>query len=436
MEHVINDHIRSHLERQNILNPAQHGFLKRHSCESQLFLTTEDILRRLDKKDHVHMAVLDFSKAFDVVPHKRLLKKMRHYGVAGKTLAWVQEFLSGRTQSVVVDGVRSHGRADDKDTATDGDHVKSGVPQGTVLGPLCFLMFINDLPEVTSPGTAVRLFADDCLLYRSVKDQDDAAILQKDLDAVYDWGIKWGMRFNVSKCNMLMVARARTPGVSHVRFYSMNGEPIRPVQEAKYLGVTLAHDLRWDSHIRGVEAKAARTLGFLKRNLKGAPFHLRALAYTSMVQSTMDYAAAIWDPHEKTKSSLLERVHNRAARWACRERGREAATIRTLQERLGWTTLEERRRRQRLTLVWRVLKGELAVEPADVGLLPAARPNRGPDPNPWKLERQRGADKCSPLWRSTSMRTVEDFNKLPGKLVTGAEDAGTFSKRLATETCP
>ena len=89
-----------------------------------------------------------------------------------------------------------------------------------------------------------------------------------------------------------------------------------------------------------------------------------------------------------------------------------------------------------MTLVWRVLKGELAVEPADVGLLPAARPNRGPDPNPWKLERQRGADKCSPLWRSTSMRKVEDFNKLPGKLVTGAVDAGTFSKRLATETCP
>ena len=433
MEHIVNDHIRKHLDQHKLITPAQHGFLKRHSCESQLFVTTEDLLRRLDKKHKIHMAVLDFSKAFDVVPHKRLLRKMRHYGIAGQTLAWLKEFLTGRTQSVLVDGVRSHGRPGDKATSTDGDPVKSGVPQGTVLGPLCFLVFINDLPEVVSPGTAVRLFADDCLLYRSATTQDDINQLQSDLTAVYDWGIKWGMRFNVTKCNMLIMARERAAGEDHVRFYSMNGEPIRPVEEAKYLGVTLSHDMRWDSHIRNVEATASRTLGFLKRNLKGAPFHLRALAYTSMVQSTMDYAASIWDPHEKTKASRLERVHNRAARWACRERNRGAATVDTMLAKLGWTTMEERRRRQRLTLVWKVLKGEVDVAPADVGLHLAARPDRAADPNPLKLARQRASDRCSPLWRATSMRTAEDFNRLTGTIVK-ADNAGTFSRSLAAAT--
>ena len=274
-EHVINDHIRAHLEQHQVLHPAQHGFLKRHSCESQLFVTSEDILRRLDKKDKIHMAVLDFSKAFDVVPHQRLLKKMAHYGITGKTHTWVENFLTGRTQSVVVDGVRSHGKSGVRTTNTEGDEVKSGVPQGTVLGPLCFLLFINDLPNAVSSDTAVRLFADDCLLYRSVNDQADVDQLQQDLNAVFDWGLKWGMRFNVKKCHMLIVARERTLSTTHARFYTMNGDVVRPVEEATYLGVTLTHNMSWDSHIRSVEAKASRTLGFLKRNLKGAPYYLR-----------------------------------------------------------------------------------------------------------------------------------------------------------------
>ena len=378
------------------------------------------------------MAVLDFSKAFDVVPHQRLLNKMRHYGITGKTHAWVAEFLTGRTQSVLVDGVRSHGRADDKTSRCDGDQVRSGVPQGTVLGPLCFLIFINDLPEVVSPGTMVRLFADDCLLYRSipaVDAQNDIDLLQRDLNAVHEWGVRWGMKFNVAKCNMLIVARARAPPETHTRFYTMNGDIIRPVLEAKYLGVTLSHDMQWSCHVREVQSKASRTLGFLKRNLKGAPYHLRALAYQSMVQSTMDYAGAIWDPHQKTLADKLECVHNRAARWALRERTRTAATVHTMQKELGWSTLAERRRRQRLVLVWKVLKGELDIPPSEVGLFPATRPGRGPNANPLKLTLTRGKDTSSPLWRATSVRTIKDFNALSKEQVE-ADSAGTFSKSL------
>ena len=253
---------------------------------------------------------------------------------------------------------------------------RKGVPQGTVLGPLCFLVFINDLPEVVNTDTCVRLFADDCLLYRSIKGQDDINQLQQDLDAVYQWGIKWGMRFNVKKCNMLIVARERAPSNTHTRFYTMNGQIVRPVLEAVYLGVSFTHNFSWDSHIRSVESKASRTLGFLKRNLKGAPYHLRALAYTSMVQSTMDYAGAIWDPHQKTKADKLERVHNRAARWALRQRHTGAASVGTMLSELGWSTMSERRRRQRLLLVWKVMTGAVDIKPEEVGLHRAARRTR------------------------------------------------------------
>ena len=132
--------------------------------------------------------MLDFSKAFDTVPHERLLQKLELYGIHGGLHAWIRSFLSSRSQSVVIEGCHSR---DDK--------VLSGVPQGTVLGPLLFSCHINDLPSVVDPNTAVRLFADDCLMYRSITSPSDQFQLQRDLDALAHWGDCWGMRFNVKK---------------------------------------------------------------------------------------------------------------------------------------------------------------------------------------------------------------------------------------------
>ena len=234
LEHIICHHIRAHLDNHNILSIFQHGFRSGHSCDSQLLSTVHDLMSIFDRKKQVDVAVLDFSKAFDVVPHQRLLGKLRHCGVNGRALEWIADFLSGRTQRVVVDGAYSR-----------WSPVHSGVPQGTVLGPLLFLIYINDLPD--SVSSTVRLFADDCLVYREVGSIDDQLALQRDLDSLENWAHIWGMKFNPSKCTILTISRS--PPLH--KFYSLCGTILQQVSEAKYLGVNISEDLHWSKHIQG-----------------------------------------------------------------------------------------------------------------------------------------------------------------------------------------
>ena len=149
-----------HFTKNEILTHVQHGFRAEHSCWSLLLLTTEDLVQNYEDKIQTDLIVLDLSEAFDVVPLQRLLHKLDHYGIRISTLLWIQNFLTTRSQKVVVDGIFS-------DTA----HVGSGVPQGTVAGPIFFLCYINDLPS--SVSSDVRLFADNCLLYRPIRTKAD-----------------------------------------------------------------------------------------------------------------------------------------------------------------------------------------------------------------------------------------------------------------------
>jgi hypothetical protein len=174
MEHIIHSNIMKHFDQHSILTDKQYGFRRGHSTESQLILTIQDLAQSLNNKAQVDMIIMDFSKAFDVVPHNRLLLKLNRYGIHNKTHAWISGFLKHRVQRVVVGGEHS--------TWTDVD---SGVPQGTVLGPLLFLAYINDLPDNISSN--VRLFADVCVLYREIKNEFDSTSLQEDLDKLVTW---------------------------------------------------------------------------------------------------------------------------------------------------------------------------------------------------------------------------------------------------------
>ena len=203
LEHILCSHIHKHLNKQNILTSLQHGFHCRHSCESQLITIIHDLMLRYDQKKHIDIVILDFSKAFDTVPHERLLKKLVHYGIDGQTWSSIAAFLRNRTQCVVVY------REGEMSSST---RVESGVPQGTVLGLLLFLLYINDLPNnVTSQ---VRLFADDCLLYRSI---------ECDLSYLHEWSLKRGMNLNPSKSVIMSKSRSEHklsklyPGRRHTR---------------------------------------------------------------------------------------------------------------------------------------------------------------------------------------------------------------------------
>ena len=140
------------------------------------------------------LIIMDFAKAFDKVPHRRLLHKLGYYEIRGSTHKWINSWLSGRTQQVVFDG-----------QASDPVPVLSGVPQGSVLGPILFLFFINDLPD--NIRSSVRLFADDCVLYRNIYSIQDCLTLQEDLTSLGQWEADWQMKFNVAKCHSMRVAR-------------------------------------------------------------------------------------------------------------------------------------------------------------------------------------------------------------------------------------
>ena len=184
-----------HLDFHNILSDNQHGFRKKRSC--QLILSIQDLASGLEDGEQIDAILLDFSKAFDKVPHQLLLLKLQHYGIRSQLLSWVESFLTGRSQKVLVEGKTS-----------SYVPVVSGVPQVTALGPMLFLIYINVLPKNVTFTT--MLFADDSLLYRRNRTTEDHRILQEDLSRLETWERAWQMSFNPLKCEVIRISKKRT----------------------------------------------------------------------------------------------------------------------------------------------------------------------------------------------------------------------------------
>ena len=178
------------------------------------------------------------------------------------------------------------------------------------LGPLLFLLHINDLRSCVN--SKVRLFADDCLLYREIKNNQDLIDMQRDLDALMDWGSTWGMKFNAKKCNIMRVSCSRKP-LQH--FYKLGNEIFQEVSDAKYLGIEIDNKLDWNKHISTVAARGQSKLAFLNRNLKGCPKTLRDTAYISLIRPALEYSCSVWHPHKKSNQDKTEKVQRRAARF-------------------------------------------------------------------------------------------------------------------------
>ena len=361
LEHIVCSNILKFLEAESLLTPLQHGFRKNHSCEFQLLTTLDDLFSAYDESIQTDVGVLDFSRAFDTVPHERLIGKLAHYVIRGQANSWIRAFLTNRKMRVVVDGESSASAP-----------VLSGVPQGTVLGPLLFLIYINDMPDVVSEGTFIRLFADDCLAYRRVKTAEDQAILQRDLKALNDWASRWGMRFNPAKCQIMHLARSKPK----TKMYELCDVFLETVNSSKYLGVVVSDDLQWHNQVCAVAKKANSALHLIARNLHDCPRSTRALAYTTLVRPKMEYCASVWDPHLKGDIDTLERVNRRAARMVYNKGWRQQGVSPSeLLNELGWEPLAARREKQRLTMLYRISNGLVAVPPTR--LIEPERKTRG-----------------------------------------------------------
>ena len=333
LEHIIFSQIMKHYTRHNFISNSQHGFQKGLSCETQLAATIEELQRGLDQKTQYDILILDFQKAFDKVPHRHLLKKLEASGIRGCLHEWLKTYLTCRTQRVVVDG-----------SASQEVPVLSGVPQGTVLGPLMFLTYINDINHHIS-GT-VKLFADDALVFHPVQSDSDCELLQKDLDVLYKWSKKWRMAFNASKCHVIQATRKRTT-ISHN--YFLGREKLSVLQSHPYLGVEIDNTLSWNQQIENTKNKGTRTLNMVRRNFtKGTSTQIRNQIYTGLVRPTLEYGCVVWDPHQASRIQKLESVQSKGARYALQDWDRHSSVSR-MKSSLGWRTLQERRLVNRLT---------------------------------------------------------------------------------------
>ena len=211
-------------------------------------------------------------------------------------------------------------------------------PTGNRPRPLLFSLHINNI--TADIGSEIRLFADDCVCYREIKDKEDTLKLQRDIDRLRNWARKWGMRFQPVKCNMMQLTRKHLNKIQ--ASYTLEGTVLENVDNIKYLGVTITKDLKWNTRISNICTKANRTLGFLKRTLFSCLQNVKEAAYKGMVRPILEYGSSVWDPHPDKLQEELEKVQNRAARFVTRNYVYETGSMTGILGQLKWESLLEK----------------------------------------------------------------------------------------------
>ena len=238
------------------------------------------INKLLDQYVQTDVLFLDFAKAFDSVDHTILLKKLRSYGISGNMYNWFTDYLRGCTQRVVVDGATS-----------EWSQVTCGVPQGSILGPMLFLLFINDLPDIIPPSTSTCLYADDTKLYKAIRSRQDCDLLQESLSLTDDWSKQSNIDFNASKCKVLTISRRKS--LIETKYHLGSTELVRVDSEVD-LGITVTKKLSWNQHIIQIVSKANKMLGLLQRTCPLLTDRVaRRTLYLSLVKSQLGYATEV-----------------------------------------------------------------------------------------------------------------------------------------------
>jgi len=293
LESIIKDSLVKFLDENKLIKATQHGFTTGRSCLSNLLEYLDFITKAVDEKKSVDSIMLDFSKAFDKVPHKRLLLKVRNLGIKGPLLEWIRDWLKDRKQRVILNGKISKWLP-----------VLSGVPQGSVLGPLLFLIYVNDIDDCVT--SKISKFADDTKLYDLVHGDSDNHI-QRDIDSLSKWAHKWQMKFNASKCKVLHF------GSHNSRLdYSLDGNRLENSVEERDLGVIINQNLKSDSQVNQVAVKAHRILGMIYRTIENKTKDIILPLYLSLVRPHLEYCVQAWSPHYYKDINKIEKVQKRA----------------------------------------------------------------------------------------------------------------------------
>ena len=258
---------------------------------------------------------------------------------------WISSWLTKRTQRVVIKGHSS-----------TYVHVDSGVPQGTVLGPLMFLLYINDI--TTNISSRIRLFADDCVLYRVVQSRQDHQHLQHDLNLIIQWTKQWQMRLNIDKCAVLICSRSTSPPEFH---YYINNIILNCTNQHLYLGVLFHSTMSFSPHINNITSNSIKSLNFVRRNLNKCDKFVKSAAYLGLVRPKLEYASAVWDPYLSKDIAAIERVQRIAARWVKFNYKWENSVSNMLSE-LRWPTLQTCRYISRLTILYKGLHNLITLE--------------------------------------------------------------------------
>ena len=343
MESIMKDEIIDYLLRYQLINPSQHGFMPNKSCATNLLVFLEKITDLFDNSFPVDVVFLDFSKAFDKVPHKRLLAKMEQLGIRGNLLKWTESWLTNRKQRTVLNG-----------TCSTWTKVISGVPQGSVLGPLLFVIFINDIDNFTRNITIMLKFADDTKLGNVASGPEDFDNLQQTINDLLVWADTWCMKFNTAKCKVLHLGRSNT---KHI--YNMNGSDLQSIDSERDIGVLMSCNLKPSLQCTQAANRASAILKQITRAFMYRDRKVFLLLYKQFVRCHLEFAIPAWSPWLVQDIEILERVQKRAVNFIVGLSGR---TYEDKLRELKITSLAERRKKFDMVQTFKILNGHDRVD--------------------------------------------------------------------------
>jgi hypothetical protein len=344
MESIIRDFVMDYFLSNKLFSNKQYGFIKGRSTVLQLLHIADDWIKSLDDGGQIDIIYTDFEKAFDKVPHKRLISKLYAYGLNDLLINWIEAFLSSRIQSVKING-----------NISDSKPVLSGIPQGSVLGPLLFVIFINDLPLTCGVSSSMFLFADDAKLYKCIKNVNDFTELNQCCKDMFAWTEMWLMKLNIAKCKVLSVCRNSSNIVKYSYGFDVPNQGFIPLDHEnsiKDLGVWMDSTLSYENHIYEKINMANKMLGLIRRNFIDLDKNSFILLYKGMVRSHLEYAGSVWSPFKKGLITDIEKIQKRATKFI-----RDCKNL-SYQERLATLqlpTLKYRRFRGDMIEVFKIL---------------------------------------------------------------------------------